>query len=43
VILGFFKEFDAFKIIFRDMEAFVKISILFEVIFREIEAFFKVM
>jgi hypothetical protein len=32
-----------FENIFREIEAFVKISILFEGIFREIEAFFKIM
>jgi hypothetical protein len=36
----FFKECVAFKDIFREFEAFLKISILFEDIYREIEAFF---
>jgi hypothetical protein len=31
----------AFKVIFRELEAFLKISIFFEDIFREIEAFQK--
>jgi hypothetical protein len=41
---GFFVFFFvAFKDIFREIEAFSKISILFEDKFRQIEAFFKVM
>jgi hypothetical protein len=38
-----FKNSWHYEDIFREIEAFVKISIVFEGIFREIEAFFKVM